>query len=53
MVGRCVDLLFGWNIGVSKRIFGGRRGYSVGKVSRALKKPPESLVSLGYRVGVV
>ena len=34
------SVLFGWNIGVSKFIFGGRRGYSGGNESRARKNPP-------------
>lgn len=32
-------------MGVSKRIFGGRRGYSLGKVRRARKNPPKHAVS--------
>jgi len=34
------DVLFGCHIGVMKRIFGGKRGYSGGKLNRALKNPP-------------
>jgi len=34
-------------MGVSKRIFGGRSGYSLGKVRRARKKPPVCDVSTG------
>lgn len=33
-------LLFGWKMGVSNFILGGKRGYSGGKESRARKKPP-------------
>ena len=32
--------LFGCHMGVMNRIFGGFRGKSSGKLSRALKKPP-------------
>lgn len=41
-------LLFGWNIGVSNFIFGGRRGYSVGNFSRARKRPPVCCQCLGF-----
>lgn len=34
------NALLGCHIGVIKRILGGKRGNSVGKVNRALKKPP-------------
>jgi hypothetical protein len=45
-------LLFGWKIGGSNFIFGGIKGYSVGKLSRARKKPPTSkwTISTRYRV---
>lgn len=40
--GSDVFSLFGWKMGVSKRIFGGSSGYSGGKFSRARKKPPRN-----------
>jgi hypothetical protein len=45
------DELFGWKIGVSKRIFGGSSGYSVGKVNRARKKPPvRAMISPDFKL---
>ena len=39
-------------MGVSKRIFGGRRGYSGGKLRRALKNPPGHKCQLQVVLGI-